>query len=174
MSDFHCFYYVVGGFVGGVDVGDGEELGDGELLADGLGLAEGEALGDGVGLIDLVGRGLPVVGGTVVGCGTTVLGEADGVLELGVTCEGVRVGELIVPTVLPVSRPAWSPICPLRYRPAAAATAHSAAVRLAVTTRLRPREGRPFPPPASPGVRSSPPAIQDVRAAGRSPLVIPA
>ena len=60
----------------------------------GVGLADvGDGVGDGVGLVVLVGRGLPVVGADVVGCGTTVLGEADGVLVVLVTCDGVRVGE---------------------------------------------------------------------------------
>ena len=88
----------------GVVVVDREGLGDGELLADGVGLADdGEGVGDGVGLVVLVGRGLVVVGGDVVGCCTTVLGEADGALALVVTCEGVRGGELSRSTVRPVS-----------------------------------------------------------------------
>jgi hypothetical protein len=76
--------------VGDGDVGDGEGLGEGELLADAVGVGvgltdDGEGFGDGVGLVVLVGCGRPVVGGGVVGCETTVLGEADGVLELVVT-----------------------------------------------------------------------------------------
>jgi hypothetical protein len=92
--------------VGDGDVADtdGEGLGDGELLADGDGLADvGEGVGDGVGLGFLVGRGLSVVGGDVVGCWTTVLGEADGALALVVTCEGVRAGVLSRSTVWPAS-----------------------------------------------------------------------
>ncbi len=107
MSDFQYFYVVVEVFVGvGVGVvSDGEGLAVGELLADAVGLAdEGEGVGDGVGLVVLVGFGRPVAGGDVAGCVNTVLGEAEGVLGLVVTCEGVRVAELSWPTGWPLSR----------------------------------------------------------------------
>jgi hypothetical protein len=97
--------YGVGVEVVGVAVDDGDVLADGELLADGVGLADvgdGVGVGDGLGL--LVGFGCPVVGDAVVGCGTTVLGDGDGVPVLAVTCEGVTAGEDRWPTVLPVSR----------------------------------------------------------------------
>lgn len=77
--------------VGDGDADDVEGLIEGELLADavGVGLADdGEGVGDGVGLVVLVvlvGCGRPVVGGGVVGCENTVLGETDGVLKLLLT-----------------------------------------------------------------------------------------
>ena len=95
------FYGVDEEAVGDADVGGGVGLGDGEVLADAVGLADdGEGVGDGVGLVVLVGCGRPEVGGgDVVGCWTTVLGEAAGVVGRTVTGEGVTAGELSPPTV---------------------------------------------------------------------------
>jgi hypothetical protein len=85
-------FYVVGVedevTVGVGDADDVEGLAEGELLADavGVGLADdGEGVGDGVGLVVLVGCGRPVVGVGVADRETTVLGEADGVLEVVAT-----------------------------------------------------------------------------------------
>ncbi len=114
----------------------GEPVGLDELLAEEDGLAGGELLGDDVGLTDLVGFGLPLGLGTDEGFTTRLDVGVGGCRGLWLArCVCVAAGELrccaVLVSTFPLPRPE---MCPVRYNPAAAAAAHSAAVEPAATS----------------------------------------
>ncbi len=132
----------------GLELGDPLSVGDPEPLPDDVGLADVAVdFGDVVGFAVLLGSGLTVGLGNDDG-GSTVLGLGDDVVLSLVLGAAAEADELMCCTVLgPVTWLPWWMRCPLRYRPARAARAHSTAVRPASASRR---------PPGAPGSRGRP------------------